>query len=124
VRDFFNVVCHNSDVWHTKGLPSELFVTVHMLITMLYITLYFIVFWIIPFSNNQIIKTPKEIVKEREAKRKKKEKKAKEEANKSGDSSAAKERSNSAQSSGEGNQIAIPKINDSTLSTISGAEKR
>jgi sortase (surface protein transpeptidase) len=96
-----------------------------MLITMLYMTLYYIVFWIIPFSNSQIIKTPKEIVKEKEAKRKKKEKKAKEEAKKSGDN-GANVRSNSAQSSTESHQVAIPKINDSisTQSTISAPEKR
>jgi hypothetical protein len=32
-----------------------------MLITMLYITLYYITFWTIPFQCNQVVKTPKEV---------------------------------------------------------------
>jgi hypothetical protein len=32
-----------------------------MLITMLYITLYYITFWTIPFQCNQVDKTPREV---------------------------------------------------------------
>jgi hypothetical protein len=62
VKDFFNISClHSGQVWVPHSFFGELFVTSHMLITMLYITLYYITFWIIPFRCNQVIKTPAEV---------------------------------------------------------------
>ena len=62
IKTFFNVHCiHRGDVWEPHSFFGELFVTVHMMITMLYITLYYITFWTIPFQCNQVDKTPKEV---------------------------------------------------------------
>ena len=62
VKTFFNVHCiHRGDVWEPHSFFGELFVTGHMLITMLYITLYYIIFWTIPFQCNQVDKTPREV---------------------------------------------------------------
>ena len=75
MREIFVVEClDSSSVWHAKGLPGELFVTGHMLMTMIYITLYLFVFWKLPYYNGQILKTEKEIIDEEEAKKKKLEK--------------------------------------------------
>jgi len=62
VKDFFHVSCRGGEIWiPEKSFMGELFVTAHMLITMLYITLYYITFWTIPFRCNQIEKTPAEV---------------------------------------------------------------
>lgn len=62
----FNVKCRldpsdSPSVWHVHGIGAELFVSAHMILTMTYITCYYIVFWIIPFRHNQIEKTEKEV---------------------------------------------------------------
>jgi len=53
VKDFFKVYCmHGAKVWEPHSFFGELFVTSHMLITMLYITMYYITFWTIPYRCN------------------------------------------------------------------------
>lgn len=52
VKDAFNVQCKRGIIWAPNGFLAELFVTVHMFITMIYLTLYYIVFWSIPYRYN------------------------------------------------------------------------
>jgi hypothetical protein len=62
----FNVQCRLEpsgapSVWHVHGMAAEMFVTGHMILTMTYITSYYITFWVIPFRCNRIEKTEKEV---------------------------------------------------------------
>ena len=71
VRAVIRVECENKVVWKPEGFLGELFVTAHMLITMIYLTQYYVSFFTIPYRCNQIKKTQKELEKEQILKNKK-----------------------------------------------------
>ena len=52
-------------MWKPQGLLGELFVTGHMLITMIYLTQYYVSFFTMPYRCGQIKKTAREFVKEK-----------------------------------------------------------
>jgi hypothetical protein len=52
----------NNHVWHPDGLPAELFLGFHMLVTMFYITLYYFLYWMVPKWHNQVLKTESEVL--------------------------------------------------------------
>lgn len=62
-RTIFNVECDHIDptVWEPHGLPAELYLGANMMFTMFYITLYYVLYWIIPYAYNQVAKTEKEV---------------------------------------------------------------
>lgn len=51
----------NNHLWHPDGLPAELFLGFHMLVTMFYITLYYFLYWMVPKWHNQVLKTDSEV---------------------------------------------------------------
>ena len=59
-------------VWKSNNGGAEIFVTLHIVMIMIYWTIYYIVFFIIPYKFNRIKKTPDELNKELKAKMKKK----------------------------------------------------
>ena len=61
VKPVFAVECRKDIIWIPHAFMGELFVTAHMLITMLYITMYYITFWTIPFRCNQVAKDSDEV---------------------------------------------------------------
>lgn len=52
----------NNHLWHPDGLPAELFLGFHMLVTMFYITLYYFLYWMVPKWHNQVLKTESEVL--------------------------------------------------------------
>lgn len=61
-------------VWKSNNSGAEIFITLHIVMIMIYWTIYYIVFFIIPYKFNRIKKTSSEINKELKAKLKKKAK--------------------------------------------------
>jgi len=62
VKNFLKLECHEgvggaSAVWETEHMPAEMFVTLHVVLIMFYGTIYYIVFFFIPFRHNRIKKT-------------------------------------------------------------------
>jgi uncharacterized membrane protein len=55
----FTLDCDDKDptAWKTHGLPDELYIGANMMFTMFYITLYYVLYWIIPYAYNQVAKT-------------------------------------------------------------------
>eukprot|EP00347_Sterkiella_histriomuscorum_P009943 403339277 len=57
----------NMSVWESGHMISEMFITLHVVLVMLYATLFYIVFFYVPFRHNRIKKTNKEIQADRRA---------------------------------------------------------
>lgn len=62
VKDFVKLECHRGvggakAVWETKHMIAEMFITLHVVLVMFYGTIYYIVFFFIPFRHNRIKKT-------------------------------------------------------------------
>lgn len=57
----------NLSVWEAGHMISEMFITLHVVLTMMYATLFYIVFFFIPYRHNRIKKTTKEIEAEKRA---------------------------------------------------------
>ncbi|CDW72677.1 UNKNOWN [Stylonychia lemnae] len=65
VKKFMKLECHSGvggikAVWETEHSVAELFITLHVVLVMMYGTLYYVVFFFIPFRHNRIKKTQRE----------------------------------------------------------------
>lgn len=57
----------NFSVWESHHMISEMFITLHVVLIMLYSTIFYIVFYYVPFRHNRIKKTTMEIEADRRA---------------------------------------------------------
>lgn len=66
LNEFFGIECiegvHGMSVWDEPSeMPGEIFLVLHTVIIIMYSTLQYIVFYMIPFRFNRIKKTNKEV---------------------------------------------------------------
>ena len=56
-----NGITGNQTKWNAKSMPAEMFLTLHVVIIMFYSTIYYIVFFFIPFKFDRIKKNLREV---------------------------------------------------------------
>ena len=55
-------IMNKESVWEAHGTLGELYITAHIVVIMIYFTIYYIVFLVIPWKFDRVIKTPKEVI--------------------------------------------------------------
>jgi hypothetical protein len=65
--DWFRLTCkpgirHQGTVWDAPDPASEMFLTLHTVVIIMWSMIHYVVFFIIPFRFNRIMKTPAEVI--------------------------------------------------------------